>query len=43
MSGVIGFGEIGLHEGNKREQEALHEQLKIAKEYGVSVIIHTPL
>ncbi|AYO32172.1 hydrolase TatD [Biomaibacter acetigenes] len=42
MSGVIGLGEIGLHEGNKREQEVLHEQLKIAKEYGVPVIIHTP-
>ncbi|GAW92378.1 TatD family hydrolase [Calderihabitans maritimus] len=42
MSGVIGFGEIGLHEGNKREQEVLREQLKVAREYGVPVIIHTP-
>ncbi|SMB99393.1 hypothetical protein SAMN00808754_2881 [Thermanaeromonas toyohensis ToBE] len=41
-AGVIGLGEIGLHEGDKREQEVLREQLKIAKEYGVPVIIHTP-
>jgi hypothetical protein len=42
MSDVVGLGEIGLHEGNKREQDVLREQLKIAKEYGVPVIIHTP-
>ncbi len=42
MSGVVGLGEIGLHEGNQREQEVLHEQLKIAKEYGAAVILHTP-
>lgn len=42
MSDVVGLGEIGLHEGNKREQDVLREQLKIAKEYSVPVIIHTP-
>lgn len=42
MSGVTSVGEIGLHEGNKREQEVLREQLKVAREYGVPVIIHTP-
>ncbi|MCS5697076.1 TatD family hydrolase [Desulfofundulus thermocisternus] len=42
MSNVIGLGEIGLHEGSQREQDVLREQLKVAKEYGVPVIIHTP-
>ncbi|GAV21874.1 TatD family hydrolase [Carboxydothermus pertinax] len=42
MSNVIGLGEIGLHEGSQREQDVLKEQLKVAKEYGVPVILHTP-
>lgn len=42
MSGVLGLGEIGLHEGNKREQEVLRKQLEVAREYGVPVVIHTP-
>ncbi|KKM11326.1 hydrolase TatD [Clostridiales bacterium PH28_bin88] len=42
MSGVIGLGEIGLHEGNKREQAVLRKQLEVARAYGVPVVIHTP-
>lgn len=42
MDGVIGLGEIGLHEGSRREQDVLREQLKVAREYGVPVILHTP-
>ncbi len=42
MKDVIGLGEIGLHEGNRREQDVLREQLKVAKECGATVIIHIP-
>lgn len=39
---VIGLGEIGLHKGSMLEQDVLREQLKVAREYDVPVIIHTP-
>jgi len=42
MEGVIGLGEIGLHEGSRLEQDVLREQLVIAKKFQLPVIIHTP-
>ncbi|AEM38997.1 TatD-related deoxyribonuclease [Pyrolobus fumarii 1A] len=39
---VNGIGEVGLEIGDATEVEVLREQLRIAREYGLPVIIHTP-
>ncbi len=39
---ATGIGEVGLHFLNEREEEVLLHQLKLAKEYSVPVIVHTP-
>ena len=39
---IQGIGEIGLETGSNIEIEVLREQLKIAKEYKLPVVIHTP-
>lgn len=40
--GVGALGEIGLEKGDDREGEALVFQLRLAKEHGLPVIVHTP-
>ena len=39
---VVGIGEIGLDNGNKHEVALFKEQLAIAKEFNMPVIVHTP-
>ncbi len=43
LSNVIGIGEVGLDSLNMSEEKVLSEQIKIAKEYDVPVIVHTPM
>jgi len=39
---VVGIGEAGLHYLRKEEKDLLKEQLKVAMEYSMPVVIHTP-
>jgi len=40
---ATGIGEVGLDSLSKTEEEVLSEQIKMAKEYDVPVIIHVPM
>ncbi len=40
--GVVGIGEIGLHEGTELEERLLLAQLKLAADLGLPVSIHLP-
>ncbi|WP_048098243.1 TatD family hydrolase [Archaeoglobus sulfaticallidus] len=42
-SKAVGIGEVGLDSMSKTEEEVLSEQLKIAREYDVPVIVHIPM
>ena len=39
---VVGIGEVGLHYLREEEKDLLKEQLKVAMEYSMPVVIHTP-
>ncbi len=40
---AVGIGEVGLEKASDLELDVLREQLKLAKEYDVPVIVHTPM
>ncbi|MES0488925.1 MAG: TatD family hydrolase [Leptospirales bacterium] len=40
--GVVGVGEIGLDDNTPEEEKAFEEQLELAKEHNLPVIVHTP-
>jgi predicted metal-dependent TIM-barrel fold hydrolase len=39
---VVALGEIGLHHGGPAEEEAVVEQLRLARRLRVPVVVHTP-
>ena len=39
---VVALGEIGFHRGGPDEEEALVEQLALARRLGLRVVLHTP-
>jgi uncharacterized protein len=39
---VVALGEIGLHHGGPAEEEAVVEQLRLARRLRVPVLVHTP-
>ena len=39
---VVALGETGLHEGGTEEEEALLEQLALARKLDLPVVVHTP-
>lgn len=39
---VVALGEVGLHEGGGLEEEALVEQLALARRLKLKVLVHTP-
>ena len=39
---VVALGEVGLHQGGEQEEEALIEQLALARRLKLRVLIHTP-
>lgn len=39
---VVALGEIGLHHGGAAEEDALVEQLRLARRLRVPVLVHTP-
>lgn len=40
--GVVALGETGLHEGGIEEEEAFLEQLALARQLKLKVVVHTP-
>jgi uncharacterized protein len=39
---VVALGEVGLHHGGAAEEDALVEQLRLARRLRVPVVVHTP-
>jgi len=40
--GVVGVGEIGFDDMTAREEKVFAEQVQVAKEHGLPILIHTP-